>query len=271
MFGHVPARNLAGWLLILLAAFGNPARTAADTNRRIMPTAIAITSDDAQIQDRLQTKVAIIIPTKPSTPLSASPEPFGIDAVPVTSGQLATTWTHIEIAIGAERKILARCRMRPDFCSSAAQSFLAIIAEGHARTGRARLGLINRAINLAISPRNGLAQEGVPGQWNLPLETFSTGRGDCKNYAIAKYVALLEAGIAENDVNLVILRNLAVDEDHAVVVARLDGGWIVLDNRSFALVEDVEMHRVVPLFVLDHNGIRQYAPSGLPLMPRGII
>jgi hypothetical protein len=37
----------------------------------------------------------------------------------------------------------------------------------------------------------------------------------------------------------------------------------VLDNRRFALVEDVEMHRVIPLFVLNHNGIKLYASQRL--------
>jgi hypothetical protein len=36
---------------------------------------------------------------------------------------------------------------------------------------------------------------------------------------------------------------------------------IILDNRWFALVEDVEMRRVVPVFVLDHNGVKQFVPT----------
>jgi predicted transglutaminase-like cysteine proteinase len=255
MFGYVPTRNFAGWLLVLLAAFGNPARTAALVNWRTVPTATAATSSDvAQIQDHLHTKVAIITPTKPSTPGSASSEPFGIDAVPVTSGDLVTTWSHLESQIRAERKILARCRTSTELCSPAVQKFLAIIAEGRARSGRARIAVINRAINLAIQPQ-------VSDHWSTPVDTLLTGRGDCKDYAIAKYVALLEAGIAEDDVKLVILRDLSVGEDHAVVAVRLDGDWIVLDNRGFTLVEDVEMRRVVPLFLLNHDGTKLYAPQ----------
>jgi hypothetical protein len=54
-----------------------------------------------------------------------------------------------------------------------------------------------------------------------------TGRGDCEDYAVAKSVALRAAGIAEDDVRLVIVRNLGVGDDHAVVAARLDGSWII--------------------------------------------
>ena len=41
-----------------------------------------------------------------------------------------------------------------------------------------------------------LAQWGVIDRWSAPLETFTTGRGDCEDYAIAKYVALTAAGVA---------------------------------------------------------------------------
>src|ERR1700733_3374212 len=140
MVGHVPARTFAAWLLILLAAFGNPARTAALVNWGTVPATTAVTAnDDAQIQDHLHAKAAIIIPTKPSTPESALSEPFGISAVPATSGELVATWSHLQSQIRAERKILARCRTSTELCSSAVQRFIAIIAEGRARSGRARL------------------------------------------------------------------------------------------------------------------------------------
>jgi predicted transglutaminase-like cysteine proteinase len=170
--------------------------------------------------------------------------------VPLTTGEVLIKWSGVVADIRAESDILARCRDEARTCPPAAQKFLAVIADGLAHDGRARIGVINRAINLAIQPMSDAAQWGVPDRWSGPLATFTTGRGDCEDYAIAKYVALREAGIAEDDVRLVIVRDLAVDEDHAVVAARLDEQWIVLDNRRLTLVEDTGMPRVVPLFVL---------------------
>ena len=263
MFGHVPARIFAGWLLILLVAFGSSAITVADPNWRTVPTTAAITHDDMQSEDPARTTVAFIIPVKPATPMAASSEPFGIDAIPVTRGELVTTWRQLETDILAEGKILALCRTNAGLCSPAAQNFLVIIGEGRSHIGRARIAVINRAINLAIRPLSRLAEPEVLDRWSAPIETFSTGRGDCKDYAIAKYVALLEAGIAEDDVSLVILRNLAAGENHAVVAVRLNGDWIVLDNRSLTLVKDVEMRRVVPLFLLGHDGVKLYSAPRL--------
>jgi predicted transglutaminase-like cysteine proteinase len=81
------------------------------------------------------------------------------------------------------RQILARCRKDASSCPLAAQRFLAIVDEGRVRSGRARIGVINRAINLAIIPTSDLVQWGVVDRWSAPLETFTTRRGDCEDYA----------------------------------------------------------------------------------------
>ena len=109
-----------------------------------------------------------------------------------------------------------------------------------------------------------LAQWGVIDRWSSPLETFTTGLGDCEDYAIAKYVALMRAGVAAEDVRLVVVRDLAFGEDHAVAATRLNGDWIILDNRWLTLVEDSEMRRTVPLFVLDQTGVKQFALTPTP-------
>jgi hypothetical protein len=63
--------------------------------------------------------------------------------------------------------------------------------------------------------------------------------------------SLLEAGLSHDDVKIVILRNLLPTEDHAVAAARVDGKWLILDNRRLALVRDTEMVGSIPKFVLD--------------------
>jgi hypothetical protein len=75
-----------------------------------------------------------------------------------------------------------------------------------AREGRAQIGEINRAINLAIHPMSDLAQYGEIDVWSSPLLTFTTGSGDCEDYAIAKFVALRQAGISPEGLT---------DRDHA--------------------------------------------------------
>ena len=151
----------------------------------------------------------------------------------------------------------------------AARTFLAIVAQGRAASGLARIGIINRAVNMAIEPMSDMAQWGVPDRWSPPLETFTTGRGDCEDYAIAKYVALTAAGIPAQDVKLVIVRNTAANEDHAIVAVRDGGDWIMLDNRWLTLVKDVAMPKTIPLFVLDDAGVREFVPRAIAVAQRG--
>jgi len=86
-------------------------------------------------------------------------------------------------------------------------------------------------------------------------------RGDCEDYAIAKYVALRATGIAEDDVKRIVVSDIATAEDHVVVSVRLEDGWVILDNRWLTLVPDNQVWRVTPLFVLDDSGVRQFVNS----------
>jgi predicted transglutaminase-like cysteine proteinase len=184
---------------------------------------------------------------------------FGMETEAV-AGDVAAKWHAVEADIDDEQQVLARCRIDAA-CPVVAKDLLDIVAEGSGRSGLARVGLINRAVDLAIAPASDEAQWGVADHWSPPFETLRTRRGDCEDYAIVKYVALLEAGLSRDDVKIIILRNLLPNEDHAVVAARVEGKWLILDNRRLALVRDSEMIRSIPEFVLDEDGARRFVPS----------
>lgn len=187
-------------------------------------------------------------------------EPFGRPAFSVGGGPVRDKWSGLARKLDDERVQIALCDGDRERCASpAALRFLAIVDQARARDGRARLGEINRAINLAIRPASDLAQYGQIDVWSSPLATFTQGAGDCEDYAIAKYVALRQAGIAAGDLRIVIMRETRSGEDHAVAAARLDGHWLVLDNERMAMIEDADTRNVRPLFVIDDTGIAKYA------------
>jgi predicted transglutaminase-like cysteine proteinase len=86
-----------------------------------------------------------------------------------------------------------------------------------------------------------MAQHGVPDIWSSPLATFSSGKGDCEDYTIAKLAALLLAGIPARDLRLMLVRNVRSREAHAVLATRLDDHWLILDNSRHLLLEDREV------------------------------
>ena len=188
---------------------------------------------------------------------------FRFNVLPVKGGGVLIKWQGVQAAMRAESEVFARCQANMATCPKAAKKFLAIVDQGRGLVGRARIGVINRAINLSIMAVSDMAQWGVDDRWSPPLETFSTGKGDCEDYAIAKYSALIETGLAAADVKLMIVHNTAANEDHAVTAVRLDGTWIILDNRWLRLVEDTAMVQAVPLFALGAEGVQQFLPDVL--------
>jgi predicted transglutaminase-like cysteine proteinase len=201
-----------------------------------------------------------------------STEPFGLFASARSAGALREKWLGVERKLDDERVQLALCDGDRERCASpAALQFLAIVDNAKAREGRARLGEINRAINLAIRPMSDLAQYGAIDVWSSPLVTFTNGAGDCEDYAIAKFVALRHVGISPDDLRIVIMRDTIRAEDHAVAAVRLDGHWLTLDNRRMAMVSDIDVRNDRPAFVLDRDGVRRYeaAPLLAAQPPRG--
>ena len=151
-----------------------------------------------------------------------SGEPFGRKVAMLMDGGLRDKWLGVERQLDDEMLQIALCQEDRRSCRSLpALKLLAIVDAAAARDGRARLGEINRAINLAIRPVSDLVQYGSIDVWSSPLATLARGAGDCEDYAIAKFVALRLAGVAAADLRLVILRDKLRHQDHAVVAARL--------------------------------------------------
>jgi len=196
---------------------------------------------------------------------------FGMEIAPAF-GNVSSKWLAVGTQIEQEKAVLEACRAG-GACPDPARELLRIVAEGAGRAGLARVGLVNRAVNLAITPTSDEVQWGVADHWSPPLETLQTHRGDCEDYAIVKYAALLEAGLSRDDMKIVILRNFVRNEDHAVLAARVDGEWLILDDRNLALVPDTEMFGAHPVFALDHDGAhrlvsrQRVSQAGEGLMP----
>ncbi|HZD89022.1 MAG TPA: transglutaminase-like cysteine peptidase [Pseudolabrys sp.] len=218
---------------------------------RLLAIAAFIVSGGAAVaRDVAGIRLALLPPPVTLPPVAAAErEPFGLSVA--RHSPLAERWDRLQPVIGVEARFLALCGADPARCTPAATRFLAIINAARARTGLARIGEINRAVNLAIRPMSDMRQFGVADLWATPLMTFTTGAGDCEDYAIAKYVALRVAGVAARDLRLVILHNSPTHEDHAVTAVRFEGRWLILDNLRMTLIADTEMRNVRPLLALN--------------------
>lgn len=205
-------------------------------------------------------------PAVKETP-AVGPEPFGLFTFRAPDGLLWRKWRGVEAALVKEQAVLDQCRTDAGNCPAPAAQFLRLVNAVSSRSGRAKLDEANRGVNAAIRYVSDLAQHGEADRWSTPLATYATAKGDCEDYAIAKYVALTAAGFSRNDLQLVLVRDRAVRQDHAVLAARLDGRWLLLDNRFATLMEDSEASRFTPLFAIDHQGVHLFAAPYAKLPP----
>ena len=197
---------------------------------------------------------------------SAIAGPFRLATKALAEGPLTAKWRTVKRAIEDELKTIAECRIdRANCASPQALQFLKIVDDASVLSGLARVGEINRAFNLAIRPMSDQAQYGVEDLWTSPLATLAAGAGDCEDYAIAKLVALREAGVSSDDLRMIILRGVSSGEDHAVAAARVDGRWRMLDNRYFLMLEDSDVTKFQPVFAIDAGGAKRFEQPAVAL------
>ena len=180
-----------------------------------------------------------------------SAEPFDLPAMLVPSGEISAKWREVQSRIFADEETIAACRSNESTCSQAARRFLSIVKLGRKHEGRARLGSLNRAVNMAIKPASDWAQYGYDDYWASPLQTLGSGAGDCEDYAIVKYAALRELGVSADDLRVVIVRDDKRLTEHAVVAVRYERKWLVLDNRTMAILNAEDAPNYRPLFALN--------------------
>lgn len=201
-----------------------------------------------------------------------SNEPFGLFAFRAPQGRLWRKWRELETNLRVEAPLLARCRRDADRCTPASARFTAIIEQAAKRRGRARLELVNERVNADIRYTTDMTQWHEPDVWSVPLTTnnkgsFDTGLGDCEDYAIAKYVALRAAGTPAADLRLLLVRDNFVHMGHAVLAARQDGHWLILDNRWTRLIQDSNIKDFTVLFAIEDRGVEMYAAPYVMTQP----
>ena len=187
-------------------------------------------------------------------------EPFGLTAS--SAPENSTTWQEWKKVIAdadAELHKLETCRAQRD-CNAAEEKYAAIVKEARDKDGRAKIEYVHKRINGEIRYEPDPVQWGLPDHWSLPADvdgkgSLNTGVGDCEDYALAKYLILLDARFPDKDLRILLVHDNFVKADHAVLAARLDHKWLILDNRFDRLYEDKDLKQFKPLMVVDTQGV----------------
>ena len=124
----------------------------------------------------------------------------------------------------------------------------------------AKLEAVNGYVNARVRFVDDRVQFGVADRWLPASETLARGRGDCEDFALAKRAMLRAAGVPDKDLYLVVLKDLSRRADHAVLVVRAAGRFLVLDNGTDRIVDsrDVQDYRPVLTFTAGHSYTHGY-------------
>jgi predicted transglutaminase-like cysteine proteinase len=157
-------------------------------------------------------------------------------------------WIELLARIETERARYAACDDDVNACNS--QRLLAWRAKVKALEGRvaqAQLDEINRFANEIAPYLTDSDNYGVSDYWATPLE-FLQRDGDCEDFAIIKFVSLLELGISNERLRIVVLMDTLRNVPHAVLAVDLDGRHYILDSLFGVVLQDADLPQYVPQY-----------------------
>lgn len=173
----------------------------------------------------------------------------------------------------ADRLTQAAQRAGPKALAGA-RALQALLAGSAELDEEARLLAVNQFFNRRIVFTDDEVVWGRTDHWASPVEMLEKGRGDCEDFAIAKYFSLLAAGVPAARLRLVYVRALVggpggVQTPHMVLAHYAQPGAepTILDNLIDELRPASRRPDLTPVFSFNSEGLWQGAagaPAGDP-------
>jgi predicted transglutaminase-like cysteine proteinase len=163
-------------------------------------------------------------------------------------------------AADAQRMAQAAQRLGPR-AVAALPSLQALLQHSAGLDDEAQLAAVNAYFNRRIVFAEDAEVWGQADYWASPLETLAQGRGDCEDYAIAKYFSLLAGGMPAARLRLVYVRAQIGGESRAHMVlayyAQADAEPLILDNLITAMRPASRRPDLQPVFSFNSDGLWQ--------------
>jgi predicted transglutaminase-like cysteine proteinase len=121
---------------------------------------------------------------------------------------------------------------------------------------RGKVAYVNARMNRhAYVPS--LVNWGTESYWETPFE-FLRRNGQCQDYAVAKFLLLRAAGVPNEAMRLVVVRDTISRLDHAVLVVDVEGEALVLDNLTPAVLPIEAVRHYIPYYSINETGWWQH-------------
>ncbi len=124
-------------------------------------------------------------------------------------------------------------------------------------TDALKLKLVNDFFNQNITFADDINLWSTPDYWATPTEVLTAGAGDCEDYSIAKYFALLKLGIDADKLRITYVKTRHHKQAHMVLSYFASPGAtpLVLDNLIPEIKPADQRHDLLALFSFNDSGL----------------
>ena len=195
-----------------------------------------------------------------SSPVPPSFNLFHTRAILVPTNRFRPDWDNLIERYSESNGTLGACAHEARSCPTATGRWVSYLDEIRKLPRKKQIGLINRYINWHIRYTDDRVAYGAKDYWASPLQSMG-GRGDCEDFATAKYFSLLSLGFSDDQIRLVIVRDDSIGELHALTTVSLDGETYVLDNRYQRVLRDNQIPTYRPIYSFNQSRNWMHLPS----------
>jgi len=165
-----------------------------------------------------------------------------------------------------EPKLLSRVKnVYGDIGLDRTERWLKLLKSGQGNSEWNQLNKVNTFVNRHVNYENDLPLWGKKDYWASPVETLGRGKGDCEDFAIAKFFSLVALGVPEEKLRLMYVRQLTVNEPHMVLIYFEEPGSmpLVLDNYDKRIKPASARRDLRPIYSFNGNGLWMAKAKGM--------
>ncbi|PTS85737.1 hypothetical protein DBR00_08225 [Pseudomonas sp. HMWF032] len=136
-------------------------------------------------------------------------------------------------------------------------SWLNLLDNSASDNDRAQLERVNHFINRSVSFVSDQQAWGADDYWATPAQTLSLGKGDCEDFAIAKYFSLVRMGVPSEKLRLTFVKAIQQNQAHMVLAyyPSASAEPLILDNLDPRIRPASERNDLLPVYSFNNHGV----------------
>ncbi|GHC14562.1 sulfate adenylyltransferase [Kushneria pakistanensis] len=175
-------------------------------------------------------------------------------AIPATAGMLSTSSIPVSSTITAQYGSAGLARI---------QRWQTLMQELRGRPVQVQLARVNDFFNQLDFVDDSVVWHRED-YWATPIEFLGVGRGDCEEFALAKYLTLRELGVPDEQMRLHYVKYVPYDQYHMVVSWTSDPRQmpVILDNIDRTIVPAASRRDLIPIYSFNASSLWTSTATG---------